>query len=109
MIRQSEQAKFFFECLKRSISFFMGNYSCEIWLNPSYLANDQPAKELIVTDKDLARIRELSKLSLMAKPVGCSFGFQYFDYKIRYIWKPKVNIEVSDLSYDFFITRFIEG
>lgn len=42
----------------------------------------------------------------MSKSLGRSFGFQYFDKKIREIWNPRGNLSIIDLGRDFFIAKF---
>ena len=52
------------------------------------------------------RLREPWKFTLIAKPLGKSTGFRYFDQKIRHIWKPIGEIAILDLGRDFFAVRF---
>lgn len=52
------------------------------------------------------RSMPLGKPVIIVKEVGKSFGYKALVTRLTGIWRPKGNINMIDLDYDFFLVKF---
>ncbi|KAJ7976156.1 Endonuclease/exonuclease/phosphatase [Quillaja saponaria] len=67
---------------------------------------DLDCPTICLTKELKRRIRLPSKLAVIIKPFGRSFGFNFIYVELQQLWKSTSKMEVIDLGKGYFVSRF---
>lgn len=68
--------------------------------------NDEPYSVILLSSEEKKRTRAPWRATLIFKAFGKSLGYKYLNFKVCALWKPEGDMQVINLSLDYFLIRF---